>query len=84
MARKPPRPTGTPLPADWRHQLNHCVGLMLASVPPADYETVAQAFERDTRGRSSDDWRAMWRAWCHDEMMRRAEVRLSIRPGMFG
>jgi hypothetical protein len=74
VARKPkiapPKPLGTPLPADWRqHNGAWRIQAMLARIPDGEYATIYTRFERQARGRVSDDWMCEWKAFCHHMLM---------------
>jgi hypothetical protein len=47
---------------------------MLARIPEARYDAVAEAFTANARGRVSDDWTRDWRDWCRADLVRRTEA----------
>lgn len=75
MARKPSKVLPAPLPRDWRRLFSWTIGLMLAKVPPEEYEHVASEFEFAAKTSISDDWHGSWKAWCRTELIVRSKAK---------
>lgn len=63
------------------------VWAMLSKIPDAEYDAVAAAFEAHHRriGTLSADWLVEWKAWCRQELHRRAKApAIGIEPDSIG
>ena len=94
MARRAVKVVAAPgitLPHEWRADGFWRIQAMLAKIPPDDYLPTARAFEihHIASGTVSTDWRAEWRSWCRDILVRRGQIAGRFDPapeavGLFG